>query len=115
MGEVTAQLEPIADLPEFNGTVVYRCNPINQFNGYTAASSGLEADSALRGSMQFAMAARITQGDSVMIEGYDEAKVFVLDETLKGTIALLPRYDTAFGDMGTGYRFEKIQLKKVGS
>ncbi len=115
MGDVTAQLEPIADLPEFNGTVVYRCNPINQFNGYTAASSGLEADSALRGSMQFAMAARITQGDSVMIEGYDEAKVFVLDETLKGTIALLPRYDTAFGDMGTGYRFEKIQLKKVGS
>jgi NADH-quinone oxidoreductase subunit G len=114
MCEVTAELEPIEDLPEFNGTVIYRCNPVNQFNGYTAMSAGLEKESVLRGSMQFALAARISHGDSVMIEGYDEAKVFALDETLKGTIALLPRYDSAFGDMGTGYRFEKIQLKKVG-
>lgn len=115
MHEATVSLEPIEDLPEFNGTVVYRCNPINQFNGYTAVSSGVEKDDVLRGSMQFAMAARISHGDSVMIEGYDEAKMFVLDETLKGTIALLPCYDSPFGDMGAGYRFEKIQLKKVGS
>jgi NADH-quinone oxidoreductase subunit G len=40
-------LEEIADLPEFNGTVVYRCNPVNQFNGYTARTSQLEKEATL--------------------------------------------------------------------
>lgn len=115
--DVTAEgaLEAIDDLPEFNGTVVYRCNPVNQFNAYTARTSQLEAETSLRGSVQFATAARISDGDTVSIEGYEGARVFVLDETLKGTIALLPTYDSAFGGAHENYRFEKIKLKRMGS
>lgn len=115
--DVTAKgaLEAIDDLPEFNGTVVYRCNPVNQFNAYTARTSQLEAETSLRGSVQFATAARISDGDTVSIEGYEGARVFVLDETLKGTIALLPTYDSAFGGAHENYRFEKIKLKRMGS
>ncbi|MDD4854377.1 MAG: 2Fe-2S iron-sulfur cluster-binding protein [Sulfuricurvum sp.] len=112
---VEGELEAIDDLPEFNGTVVYRCNPVNQFNAYTARTSQLEMDTSLRGSVQFATAARISDGDSVTIEGYAGARVFVLDETLKGTIALFPTYDIAFGGAHENYRFEKIKLKRMGS
>jgi len=112
---VEGSLEALDDLPEFNGTVIYQCNPVNQFNGYTAQASQLEADTSLHGSAQFAAAARISDGDSVTIEGRDGVRVFVLDETLKGTIALLPSYDTAFSGTHKGYRFEKIKLQRMGS
>jgi len=108
-------VEAIDDLPEFNGTVIYQCNPVNQFNAYTARTSQLERDTALRGSAQFAAAARIGDGDSIRIEGSDVVRVFVLDATLKGTIALAPIYDTAFGGAYESYRFKQIKLTKVGS
>ncbi|MGZ8546969.1 MAG: 2Fe-2S iron-sulfur cluster-binding protein, partial [Sulfuricurvum sp.] len=88
-------LEEIDDLPEFNGTVVYYSNPVNQFNAYTARTTQLEGDTSLRGSAQFATAARISNGESIMIEGSERMRTFVLDETLKGTIAMLPTYDMA--------------------
>lgn len=113
--EITGELEEIDDLPEFNGAVAYYCNPINQFNAYTASTSQLEKDSSLRGSSQFAAAAQLKDGESVQIEGCDVVRTFVLDESLKGTIALVPTYDTAFGGVSDGYRFEKIKLKRMGS
>lgn len=98
-------LEDIVELPEFNGTVVYRCNPNAQL------------DSALRGSLQFATAARIGDGDEVQIQFNDstEIRTFILDESLKGTIALSPMFDTEFGAMNESYRFEKIKITRVGS
>lgn len=113
--ELNGALEEIDDLPEFNGTVIYQCNPVNQFNAYTARTSQLEADTSLRGSVQFATAARISDGDRITIEGREGVRVFIVDETLKGTIALLPTYDTAFGGAHEGYRFEKIKLQRMGS
>ena len=115
--ETGATLEEIEDLPEFNGTVVYRCNPINQFNGYTARTSQLEKDATLRGSAQFAAAAKIADGDKIRLEfaGETQERHFKLDTVLKGTIALVPTYDTAFGALNEQYRFEKVKIMKVGS
>ncbi len=115
--EINAVLEEIDDLPEFNGTVVYRCNPINQFNGYTAQAEQLEKDATLRGSAQFAAAAKIADGDKIRIEfanGVQE-RVFALDSTLKGTVALVPTYDVALGSPSEQYRFEKVKIMKMGS
>ena len=108
-------IEAIDELPEFNGTVIYRCNPVNQFNLYTARATQLENDNALRGSAQFATAARISDGDRIVIEGSSDVRTFILDETLKGTIALNPFYENIFGGSHESYRFEKIKLTKVGS
>ncbi|MDP1785020.1 MAG: 2Fe-2S iron-sulfur cluster-binding protein [Sulfuricurvum sp.] len=115
--EVNGTLETIETLPEFNGTVIYRCNPVNQFNAYTGRTAQLERDPALRGSAQFAAAARISDGDQVEIEsnGTVHVRTFILDGELKGTIALSPTYDTEFGAMGENYRFEKIKIMRVGS
>lgn len=109
------KLEEIDDLPEFNGAVAYYCNPVNQFNAYTARTSQLERDTSLRGSTQFAAAAQLKNGEMVQIEGEEEVRTFVLDESLKGTIALVPTFDTPFGGSHEGYRFEKIKLKRMGS
>jgi len=115
--EVNGKLSNVDTLPEFNGTVIYRCNPVNQFNTYTARTAQLEQDNALHGSAQFAAAARISDGDRVEIDskGSVEVRTFVLDANLKGTIALSPTYDTKFGVMNESYRFEKIKIMRVGS
>lgn len=115
--EANGQLEEIADLPEFNGTVVYRCNPVNQFNGYTARSEQLEKEATLRGSAQFAAAAKIGDGDKIRIEFKTETqeRIFRLDSALKGTIALVPTYDSTFGTLNEQYRFEKVKIMRMGS
>jgi NADH-quinone oxidoreductase subunit G len=111
------KLEEIDDLPEFNGTVVYHCNPINQFNGYTARVSQLEKEAILRGSAQFAAAAKIADGDKIRLEfpRSTQERIFKLDSTLKGTIALVPAYDVGFGGLNEQYRFEKVKIMRMGS
>jgi NADH-quinone oxidoreductase subunit G len=111
------KLEEIDDLPEFNGTVVYRCNPVNQFNGYTAQAQQLEKEAVLSGSAQFAAAAKISDGDKIRLEfpQSTQERIFKLDPVLKGTIALVPAYDVGFGGLNEQYRFEKVKIMRVGS
>jgi NADH-quinone oxidoreductase subunit G len=115
--EANGVLDEIDDLPEFNGTVVYRCNPINQFNGYTAQAQQLEKEAVLSGSAQFAAAAKISDGDKIRLEfpQSTQERIFKLDSTLKGTIALVPTYDVGFGGLNEQYRFEKVKIMRVGS
>lgn len=114
--EINGTLADISDLPEFNGTVAYRCNPVNQFNAYTARTRQLERDESLRGSAQFAAAARISDGERVIIDsaGRTEERIFVLDANLKGTVALIPTYDRVYGEMNEAYRFEKVKITRMG-
>lgn len=115
--EANGKVEEIDDLPEFNGTVVYRCNPVNQFNGYTAHTEQLEKEAILRGSAQFAAAAKIGDGDKIRLEfpqGTQE-RIFKIDSALKGTIALVPAYDVGFGGLNEQYRFEKVKIMRMGS
>jgi len=111
--EVNGSIEAISDLPEFNGTVIYHSNPVLQFNAYTAKTKQLEKDTSLRGSAQFAAAARISDGDEVEITTNSKTikRVFKLDADLKGTIALNPTFDGLL-DVD-GYRFEKSKIVRV--
>ncbi len=115
--DANGHIEEVDGLPEFNGTVLYRCNPVNQFNAYTAQCRQLEKDAAVRGSAQFAAAAKIANGDTIRVEfgSGSEERVFVLDGSLKGTVALVPSYDGAYGPTNDNYRFEKVKISKVGS
>ncbi|SFV62008.1 NADH-ubiquinone oxidoreductase chain G [hydrothermal vent metagenome] len=106
-------LEEVAELPEYNGTVIYQANPVLQFNSFTNNARQLERDSALRGSAQFAAAAKISDGDEVEIsfDGVTQKRVFKLDDELKGTIALNPTFDSG-ADYGN-YRFLKSKIVRV--
>jgi len=109
--------ESVEDLPEFNGTVVYACDPVLQFNAFTARASQLEQAPELRGSEQFAVAARLGDGDRVVIGSGDTARErrFVIDASLKGTIALDPTFDRGFAAGNGAYRFEKVNIMKASN
>lgn len=111
--KVKGKLEAIDDLPEFNGTVIYHSNPVLQFNAYTNTTKQLERDTALRGSAQFAQAAKISDGETVEISFGTQTikRIFKLDEDLKGTIALNPTFDIAVDS--SKYRFEKSKIVRV--
>jgi len=111
--EADGKIESVEDLPEFNGTVIYHSNPVLQFNAYTNKTKQLEKDSTLRGSAQFASAAKISDGDKIEITFADEIIIreFKLDTDLKGTIALNPTFDIAV-DVSR-YKFEKSKIVRV--
>jgi NADH-quinone oxidoreductase subunit G len=111
--EINGELEEISDLPEFNGTVIYHSNPVLQFNRYTNKTKQLEKDTTLKGSAQFAAAARISDGDTIEITFGSRVikRVFKLDNELKGTVALNPTFDDAMD--ASRYRFEKSKIVRV--
>ena len=111
--EVNGQLDLVDELPDFNGTVVYHSNPVLQFNAYTNVTKQLERDNTLRGSAQFAQAAKISDGDEVEISFASTTikRTFKLDGELKGTIALNPIFDSG-ADMNR-YKFEKTKIARV--
>ena len=111
--EANGTLEPLKDMPDFNGTIIYHSNPVLQFNAYTAKTKQLEKDTSLRGSAQFAAAAKISDGDIIEISygAFYLKRKFKLDEELKGTIALNPTFDIAV-DVSR-YRFEKSKIVRV--
>ena len=111
--EMNGSIEEIADLPEFNGTVIYHSNPVLQFNAYTNATNQLEKDTSLRGSAQFSAAAKITDGDEVEITFGSSTitRVFKLDPELKGTVALNPTFDISVD--ASEYKFLKSKIVRI--
>jgi len=105
------------ELDSFNGTIIYRCEPLHQFNKWTSKSLLLQSDTHLRGSENFAKAAKIKAGDMVEIEynGFKVVRKFKVDSSIKGTIALYPTFDNGLIDdkINNGYRFKKVTIKKV--
>ncbi|MCW8895691.1 MAG: NADH-quinone oxidoreductase subunit G [Sulfurimonas sp.] len=111
--QADGQLEELDDLPEFNGTIIYHADPVLQFNAYTNKTKQLEKDNFLRGSAQFSVAAKISDGDIVDITFGSTTiqREFKLDSELKGTIALNPTFDINVDP--SRYRFEKSKIVRV--
>ncbi len=109
-------IEPIAELPEFNGTVIYRCEPVLQFSPFSHKAHQLNWSSDLIGSEQFSVAAKLQDGDHVVIFSQFGKiyKQFRIDKKLKGTIALMGVSDMGmrFFDMQASYRYEKVKILK---
>jgi len=111
--QTDGKLEELNDMPEFNGTIIYNCDPVLQFNNYTFKTVQLPKENLLLGSAQFAVAAKIADGDIVEIS-FGETKMqreFKLDGELKGTIALNPTFDISVD--ASRYRFEKSKIERV--
>lgn len=111
--EASASLDEIEELPEFNGSVIYHSNPVGQFNNFTFATKQLQRDTSLRGSAQFAAAAKISDGDEVEIHFGTQVvkRVFKLDSELKGTVALHPTFDISVN--ASEYKFLKSKIVRV--
>jgi NADH-quinone oxidoreductase subunit G len=112
-------LDEIDDINTYNGTIIYRCEPLHHFNQNTAKSLVLQSNNSLRGSAGFATAAKIKDGDHVEITHNNTTirKKFKIDSTIKGTIALCPTYDDGLNNslIPLGYRFKQVKILKVGT
>ena len=107
--------EPV-EVEGIDGAVVYNCNPQEHFSPFTAKSKILPNSPYLLGSKQFAVASKLKDGDSVkfVIDEIEFTRVFKIDTSLKGTIALNPTYDMGLSTaLLSSYRFSR--LEKVGS
>ncbi len=116
--ETDAMPHEVSELESYDGTIVYTCNPNSQKNVFTNICTHLPKEGALVGSEQFATAAKIKDGDAVEIDllGHQVTKTFRVDQTLKGTIALMPVFDLGFTgqNISTHYRFNKAKIRQVG-
>jgi len=96
------QLNDVEDIQTYNGTVIYIVN---------------SDEDILKGSNSFAMAAKIKDGDSVNITfgGKTVQKVFQVDLSVRGTIALYPilQENTNQSTVEEGYRFKQVKIEKV--
>ena len=111
------KIEEVAQIDSYDGVIVYTCNPNGQNNVFSNICKNLPNDGRLVGSQQFAIAAKIQNGDKVKfeIDGYEIVKEFKLDENLKGTVGLLPNFDLGYeGQKLYGlYRYNKIKIEQV--
>jgi len=116
---VDSSLEEVAELPEFNGAILYRCDPVLQFGPQTYRTSQLgKEEPTLYGSQQFAIAAKLTDGVRVRlsVNGTEMERVFKIDPELKGTIALNPTFDLGLSEdlLSSDYRYSQSKIEVVG-
>ncbi len=109
----TQKPEPISDICEFNGSVVYSCNSISQFNPFTNKAHQIIDKAVLIGSQQFANAAKIKGGDKVAFEigGKRMTRKFQVSSKLKGTVAFNPNFDSV--ERLALYRYQQVKLERL--
>ena len=105
------KIDEVEELSEFNGSIVYSCNPINQFNRVTAECKQIKERSDLIGSAQFAIASKIKSGDTVkfVVNGVEFTRRFKVDRKLTGTIALNPNFD--MDTKVAEYRYNQVKIE----
>lgn len=107
----TIEIDEVEELSEFNGSVIYSCNPISQFNKFTKDCKQIAAKIELVGSEQFAIASKIKSGDTVKftINGQEFIRYFKVDKHLTGTVALNPNFDLDV--KSSEYRYNQVKIE----
>ncbi len=116
--ESTLNIEEIGELESFDGVISYLVNSAHNRNPFTQKATLTKENAYLLGSQQFALAAKIADGDEVEfeIDGKKVTRVFRIDTSLKGTFALCPTFDMGLSAFAiSSYRFSRIKINKVGS
>jgi NADH-quinone oxidoreductase subunit G len=114
---VNRALDEVAELEGFDGPVIYNCNPSEQFSAFTAKSRLLKDEAVLLGSQQFATATKLQDGDRInyTLDGVKFDRVFKIDTSMKGTIALNPTFDMGLsGALLSSYRFSRLDFERAG-
>jgi NADH-quinone oxidoreductase subunit G len=113
---IKEEIDEPQEIEGIDGAVIYNCNPQEHFSAFTGKSKNLQQEAVLLGSKQFAMAAKLRDGESVVfnIGIITFNRVFKIDTSLKGTIALNPLFDKGLSTaLISSYRFSR--LERVGS
>ncbi len=115
---VDESLEEVVKVKQIKGTVIYICNPKEQFSAFTNLCEPLKEEAFLVGSVAFAKEAKLQDAESVIfdIDGVNFKRVFKIDTSIKGCLAINPTYDMGLSTpLVSSYRFSQVELTKVGS
>lgn len=116
-------VDKIAPSKALGGTVVYRCNPIKQFNEYTAKTTILSLDPMPNGGLadnmyvseEFLVANSLNDGDKVEVsaDGKSQTLTILKGDKIDGKIGLVPDFlgSTLFDK--TDYRFKEVTIEKA--
>jgi len=115
---VDRKIEEVAEMDGFFGAVIYNCNPVDQFSPFTAKTSLLKDSAELIGSKQFSAATKLQDGEKITftLDGVRFNRVFKIDTSMKGTIALNPIFDMGLSTaLLSSYRFSRLDFERLGS
>ena len=115
---VDEKIDNLSTSQALSGSLIYNCNPQEHFSALTANSENLSTEAVLLGSEEFAQRESLTEGDTVCytIEGVRFERVFKIDTSMKGAMALNPTFDMGLSTaLLSSYRFNQVDLEKVGS
>lgn len=110
------KIEEVEELDGYDGIVVYNCTTNEQMARHIRDLDKIDKDTILSGSNQFATGARLEDGDKIKftIDGVEFYRVFRIDTSMKGTIALNPVIDIGLsGALLSSYRFSRLKFQKV--
>ncbi|MDM5263142.1 hypothetical protein PF327_02930 [Sulfurovum sp. XTW-4] len=105
-------LDEIDDLPVYDGAVTYTYRKVEN------AMEKCLRESVLIGSKQFSTATKLQDGDMISfeIEGVKFERVFKIDTSMKGTIALNPTFDINLSaSLLSSYRFSRLAFEKINN
>ena len=112
------EIEVVEELDGYDGVVVYRCDSQSLLSSHIRPTGEEEKYPTLRGSQQFATAAKLSDGEVVafMIDDITMKRVFRIDTSMKGTIALSPQFDMGLSTpLLSSYRFSRLKFQRVES
>jgi len=116
--ESDLEIEVVEELDGYDGVVVYRCDSQTQLSSHIRPAAETETYPTLSGSQQFATAAKLSDGEVVafMIDEITMKRVFRIDTSMKGTIALSPQFDMGLSaPLLSSYRFSRLKFQRVES
>ncbi len=115
--ECRLEIEEVEELDGYDGVVVYRCDSQEVLSASIRPEE--EADYIpLKGSQQFATAAKLKDGEVIefTIDGITIKRVFRIDTSMKGTVALSPQFDMGLSaPLLSSYRFSRLKFQRVES
>ena len=112
------EVENISSIKDMKNQL-YLANPVHQFNAYTNVAHQLNEAGALYASSDFLEKRELHDGDMVVLEAKDGAKLTVmakLEPMIGGDIPYLPTFDTKLNAkqfFPDGYRFADVSVKGV--
>jgi NADH-quinone oxidoreductase subunit G len=111
--EDRVEIDEVEELGEFNGSVVYSRNPLDQFSPFTKDCKQIKVKPELIGSEQFAIASKIKSGDNVkfIVDGVEFVRHFHVDIHMKGTVAYNPTF--MMDSKSSNYRYNQVKIEVI--
>jgi NADH-quinone oxidoreductase subunit G len=114
---VNENIAKISDIEQLNGTIIYKANPVNQFNEFTASCKQFPKDKmALYVSKMTLDKLEVNIGDILIIEanGTKVELEVAVDIQLEGDISYVPYFtkDSKTSKLFNGYRYTSAKINK---